>query len=324
MSTTTPVLPPFGRMNLNAILFEAMLYGINIVVFSATMYVLRRKMKSASMLLTCMSLYLMSLSTAHFTISWIQLVQAYTDAPNNQSPLGPDLFFAALGAPLATVNSVIYVLNIMGNNLLLILRLYMVLGRSWKIIIGPLIFEAVHISCALTSIGLLAAPGADLFSPVIQAWGKAAWSLDLALNTTLTVIIGFSLWRAGQNTASLTRSGKNKYTETVLTIVESGAVYAIATLIIFVLDIVGLPAGFVGITGIIQLATTTPLLIIVRVGLGLTRDNHTTLANTAPVAFGSSRSGVHVNISRVVDSQSDVYAMKGVGQGDVESNGKAY
>lgn len=55
----------------------------------------------------------------------------------------------------------------------------------------------------------------------------------------------------------MTLRGNNKYTETVLTIIESGAIYAIATLIVFALDIAGSPAGFVGVTGIIQLAVST-------------------------------------------------------------------
>jgi hypothetical protein len=62
------------------------------------------------------------------------------------------------------------------------------------------------------------------------------------------------LWRAGQNAVNVAGASRNKYTESVLIIVESGAIYALATLVIFVLDIKGDPAGYIGVTGIIQLA----------------------------------------------------------------------
>jgi hypothetical protein len=56
----------------------------------------------------------------------------------------------------------------------------------------------------------------------------------------------------------------------MFTVIESGALVASCTLIMFVLDMTGSPSGFMAFNVAIQIATTTPLLIITRLGLGLT------------------------------------------------------
>lgn len=124
------------------------------------------------------------------------------------------------------------------------------------LIILPSFFAA----CAVTSVVLIAQPNMELFSPLVQGFGTASWSLDVIINTAVTCGIAYRLWRAGRE---IGHSGA--YKSTIFTVIESGALIASCTIVIFSLDIAGSPAGFIAINVAAQIAVSfTVLLLLMR------------------------------------------------------------
>ncbi|KAH7928994.1 hypothetical protein BV22DRAFT_1126074 [Leucogyrophana mollusca] len=258
-------LPPLGRMSLIAIWFETLLYGANVILFVTCLWVLTSHVQKISIPLLASTLLLFSLCTAHVSLSLVQVLQAYTDL-EVMAAGGPDLYFAVESNAIYSAKNMLYNFAVFSQDILLIWRLYMVWARNWKICIVPIIMECIHIGTILVAAVLLTEPATDVFSHSVQAWGLSGWAMDVAVNTLVTFGIAYRLWCAEKQ--SVNTNGKQaSYKTAMFTVLESGAIFATATIILFALDVSGNVAGNVGISPVSQLAATTPMLIIARVGV---------------------------------------------------------
>ncbi|KAG1737464.1 uncharacterized protein EDB91DRAFT_476771 [Suillus paluster] len=297
------------RMFITSVWFESIIYGIkwvrrsgerftlisidSCVLFGACIYILANRNRKSHRILFLSCIFHISVSTAHNVISLLQSLEGFTTPAIISVPNGSSLYFVTTTA-LFIANLALYIANVLAQDLLLIWRLYIVWNHNWKLVIVFLIVEAAHITCAITSVVLIAQPSEQLFSQSVQAFGKASWSLDLFLNTFVTSGIAYCLWHAGREVSDFT--GRNVYKAAMFTIIESGALIASCTVVMFALDIAGSPAGLMAVNVAVQIATTTPLLIIARLGLGLTHgDTHFEKSSSIPaVTFAPP---VQVNIA---------------------------
>lgn len=244
-----------------------MVYGINCVLFGACIYILTNRDRKSHRVLFVSCIFHILVSTAHSIFSLLLSLQGFTTSSITSIPNGSSKYFVAPTTFMLT-NLALFVSNVLAQDLLLIWRLYVVWNHSWKLVIPSLILEVAHIACAIIAVFLIAQPNEHLFSYSVQAFGKASWSLGLFINTCVTFGIAYRLWLAGREVSDLT--GRNAYKAAMFTVIESGALIASCTLIMFILDMIGSPSGFMAFNVTVQIATTTPLLIITRLGLGLT------------------------------------------------------
>ncbi|KIJ63667.1 hypothetical protein HYDPIDRAFT_155887 [Hydnomerulius pinastri MD-312] len=266
-----------------------LMYGkdYHCVLFGGCISVLLNRGRKTRYLLILSCTFHIAVSTAHILITFLELLKGSTSPSITSKPGGSDLYYVTPD-PMFIAASFLYVCNIFAQDLLLIWRLYIVWGYNWKVVVVPLIGEAAHVACATTSVVLISRP-MELFSPLVQGFGTASWTLAVIINTTVTCGIAYRLWRAGRDIGQ-----GAAYKSTIYIVIESGALIASCTLVIFALDIAGSPAGFLAFKVAAQIATTTPLMIIARLGLGLThgdvhsqdhtgKDTNTTVAFARPV-----------------------------------------
>jgi len=262
-------IPPLGRWYLQGIWTEALFFGINTVLLCACVKILLSRRQSAPRFLLVSCFLLWGCSAAHVAISLAQLTQAFTP-PVVSVPFGPDLYFAAAGSGLSVAKNALYGVNVFLQDLLLIWRLYVVWGHNWKVVVLPLIVEAAHMTAAFVETSLVARSFATgVFAGTVQALGTASWSLDIVVNVSVTCAIAGRLWWMDRQMAQI-RADSRGFRAPMYTIVESGAILMCATLILFILDQTGSLIALVGLDPLTQLATLTPLLLLARVGLGLT------------------------------------------------------
>ncbi|KAJ7153892.1 hypothetical protein C8R43DRAFT_1126568 [Mycena crocata] len=305
MATAAPSIPPLDKMFLVGIWIETLLYGINCVVFSTAIYVLlyKRSADTRPVFLLLVSSILFIFATAHVGLVLQQLLEAFIyGAPGTAT-----LYFADQSSPLPVTKLVLYSLNVFTQDLVLVWRLWIVWGRDWRIIVVPIIFECTHTAAAFVAEARGAIPGIPVFDKILHRWALVNWSLDLTVNIGVTAGIAYKLWSVGMNVQALTGRRSNKYYGAILTVIESGGLFTTATLVTFSL--------------VMQLATLTPLLIIVRVGLGLTHGNATTAYATTTAgnstlrispnhSTGTGPRQVHVNIQKSSATDSDLEMSK--------------
>ncbi|KAJ7116264.1 hypothetical protein C8R43DRAFT_1137940 [Mycena crocata] len=326
MATVAPSVPPLDKMFLVGIWIETLLYGINCVVFSTAIYVLlyKRSADTRPVFLLLVSSILFIFATAHVSLVLQQLLEAFIyGAPGTAT-----LYFADQSSPLPVTKLVLYSLNasrpqrrVFTQDLVLVWRLWIVWGRDWRIIVVPIIFECTHTAAAFVAEARGAIPGIPVFDKILHRWALVNWSLDLTVNIGVTAGIAYKLWSVGMNVQALTGRRSNKYYGAILTVIESGGLFTTATLVTFSLYLSGHIETVMAIDSVMQLATLTPLLIIVRVGLGLTHGNATTAYATTTAgnstlrispnhSTGTGPRQVHINIQKSSATDSDLEMSK--------------
>ncbi|KAG1724680.1 hypothetical protein EDB19DRAFT_1758804 [Suillus lakei] len=256
-----------AQMNLTCMWLEAILYGVNCTLFSSCVHRISIGRPTHRRLLLFATSFQFALATVHVILTFVQAMIAFTDTTIAATPDGASLYYATTGGNyIFLARQSVYVVNSVAQELLLIWRLYIIWNHNFKVCILPLIMWVAHCAAASTAAALLAPKNATLFSHTFQAFAFSGWSLEMVLNVTVTAGIVYHIWQTGRRAPSLT--GRFRYKNTIMAIVESGALITACTCVMFCLFVVGNVAGTVAIDIAIQIATMTPLLIFVRADLG--------------------------------------------------------
>ncbi|KAJ3886786.1 hypothetical protein GG344DRAFT_56847 [Lentinula edodes] len=264
-----PPLPPYGQLFIIGIWVESVLYGeepgcilksgsesylrLGLALFFLSPWFLR--------LLLATSTVLFSLSTAYVSISCRELLEAYVWGP----PGGANLYFADASQHYSGVKLSLALVNIFIQDVILIWRMWVVYNNKWTIIILP-------VTAGISSIHSILLCKSTVSDPAVPSL-VVYWGLDFVINIGVTGCIIHKLWSAGRTVKGfiITRDTHHPYLSVIFIIVESGGILAMATLITLCLYLSRNPAAAPAIDSVVQFATLTPLLIVVRVAFGLQR-----------------------------------------------------
>ncbi|EMD35346.1 hypothetical protein CERSUDRAFT_124685 [Gelatoporia subvermispora B] len=260
---------------------ETALWGLNSIVFLGTCWILFLKPNSRGnrVMLGTTSAVLYLVATINVSATLRQLLEAFIYVPSSAITAAPgqptyaSTYFLDETRPMALLKNVLYCVAVLTQNFVLIWRLYVVWGHDWRFAVVPLIAELCRSSIGFTGVALLSGPSGIRLAKTIRSFAIAAWSLDIAMQVTVTAAIALRLWYMGrmlyQVSSSLVKV-RNTYLTAITTIVESGALSAVVSIVLLILNIRNSPAGLPAVTDGCQLTVLIPLMIIVRVGLGLT------------------------------------------------------
>lgn len=107
---------------------------------------------------------------------------------------------------------------------------------------------------AFATIAFLANPKINLNTPKVRVTAMIGWLTNLFLYIGLTAAIAYRLWWANRRVSRL-YTGAGRYTPALYTVIESGSVFATATIVVLCLAIVRHP-GIIAAT-----APTTQLAV---------------------------------------------------------------
>ncbi|KAI9573477.1 hypothetical protein HD554DRAFT_2310684 [Boletus coccyginus] len=305
MATANIALPPMDKISMIGIWVETVLYGVNCVMYALCMLVLLRggKVPPLRWVLVVTSTILIVLATIHVGASLQQLLDAFVYVPADVPGYSTTYWLD----PTLTVRSLkddLYDALVFVQDFIIIWRLYVVFMYDWRVIVLPVgnwlstssvlklftgiaqvILEAASIGVAYSATAILAA------HPDISQYGSlpglaiSAWVLDITLNVSVTVAIAGRLWWMGRTMASLTSTQTNRFALSIYVVIESGAIFAGADITALVLYASNNPGFSIGADIASQVATLTPLLIVVQVGLtGQHRFSRGNYSRTVPTA----------------------------------------
>ncbi|OBZ78305.1 hypothetical protein A0H81_02449 [Grifola frondosa] len=337
-------------MFLIAIWIETFLYdrklnpqqGINFIVFSGAVYVLafkKRRTVSAHRYLLGTSVLLFAVSTAHIALSLRQLMVAFLTPSIILAPQGASIYFATQTYSIAFVKQALYVINDVTQNMILVrksmsppFRLPITQiprsGVSMRCgaVTGELQFSHlswnVSTSATCSFIAIVSYwRGASPQDASVKAWGIAAWTLLLVINIGVTIACASKIWLAGRRARAAHPRGHNVYLGVAYTILESGGLFAAATLVVVIMYL-NTPSALdalAGVNALVQLATLCPLLIVVRIGLGLTHGKSCTdahMSHGTQLSLGPPRfvmgpvDSVQVHIHQTQEDTRDSFVME--------------
>ncbi|KAF8532567.1 hypothetical protein JB92DRAFT_2841261 [Gautieria morchelliformis] len=315
--------PPLDMVTLIGMWTATLLYGANIIVCTECVYVLLRRHEGGTVNRTLLAttIFLFALSTLHISFGLRALIEGFIYAPAQNIPNASIIYFSKEWNRWDTTKNILYCINVMTQDIVLIWRLYVVWGRNWKIIVVPVIFELVHTGTGFITPVLFMNPNISIFNPTARMWAIIPWTMELAVNVVSTVLISLRLmWQDRKmSQVNVERMG---YTATLFTIVESGAVFTSLTVAIVGLYLSKNPSFIGAIDVSTQMATLSPTMIIVRVGLGMmhgARKNVNTTGTTArTLGFHNSSfpDPLHIHVTQVEETMDSrgtfAYAMEDI------------
>ncbi|THG98801.1 hypothetical protein EW026_g3445 [Hermanssonia centrifuga] len=228
-----------------AIFVESVLYGIFQVTFAACLYILiykrRERPLNRPMLWTAVLLW--TFATMHIAIDLKRMIDAfytYRDAPG-----GPIAYFSKISRLTHVLKSAVYITHTCVSDALVVYRCHAVVRNKTvtaflsAMVVGSAvagygsIYELVHIPPFSGSIFNTA------LAPYITAFGI----ITATTNILATVLIAWNIWYINRQVSQLI--GKNRYSPIVVIVVESGAIYAFALLLLTALYMVNSNAQFI-------------------------------------------------------------------------------
>lgn len=248
---------------------EAVLYGVNAVLFLASLVILhtRRKQNNIFHPVILLNGLIFLCCTAHFAIEFNHFVAALGST-------GVD-GYANETMPLLGADILVSVADFLGD-VVLIYRCWMIWAHAPIVVILPFLAALGGLACiaGVAHLVLTTNPTSPAPPPAIVPLGLAGYILPLCTNSIVTLLIVFKIWHASRGLpGSPEFVGRGAARHAMSLIIESGLLYLIAQLVYVVLFALNHPALAIVAVMAVQIYGIAPTLIIIRVALGLSSEH---------------------------------------------------
>ncbi|ESK94030.1 hypothetical protein Moror_12861 [Moniliophthora roreri MCA 2997] len=273
------------KAKLAALWMESAFWGMYTVLFVMCIFILGKKTGRVNKVLLGTATVMYVLSTGHVTVNFARAIVAFVEYEHAGGALA---YYIRLWDWSAVVREIIFTTLCIVADALLIYRLWAVWGYRMRIAVLPTTFLLAGTVCAFIGIWGLTriSPGEDDRSGKVYSWVIAAFSMTLATNVTVTVLIAGRIWWAGREVESAFDGkyvGTYRQVSGILGIVlESGAICSVFQLFTAILYGTGTNAVFLSWDPLAQVIGIAPTIIIVRVGLGVDFQHSITTSSPSP------------------------------------------
>ncbi|KAJ7439330.1 hypothetical protein FB451DRAFT_1415753 [Mycena latifolia] len=257
-----------------AFILELVAYGIFLVFFSITLWVLFHKSHDGRInkALLATILLLFAISTAHLVVSCVRMTRGFVGGAG--TPFGARAYFSDLCNPMHVAKIALFFTQTLIGDSFVIYRCFVVWRpspnpcRRWGVIALPL---ALLCGTIASGIGVIytttrgAPPGASVFLPALVPWVISFFGFTLCTNVLCTVLIVLRIWFCAHRSVvqhSLLRPF-------MAVVIESGAIYSGALLALLVMYASGSVGQYPALDYVMPLVGITFSMIIVRVNLGI-------------------------------------------------------
>ncbi|KAI8976301.1 hypothetical protein BD414DRAFT_509665 [Trametes punicea] len=287
---------PLDKAYLTAIWLETLFYGMNFVLYWTCMSMLtwRRRTPRVNKLLVSIGTLMFAFSTAHVSLGFQRLIEGFIVL--RDQPGGPGAFFSDVSIPANVVKVGIHTVNSIIGDSIVVWRCWLVWGRDWKMCILPILLIIASAICGFAQTVNFAHAQQlhSAFAHSLQIWNGSLFSLSLATNVVVTMLISLRVWYMLRMEGG---SATFRYWRVLVIIIESGMIYSVALVCEITLYFLGSNAFYIVYDPIAQLTAITPTLIIVLAALQLTSsDIHSRLTRSKNVHVFQPRGGVGTTV----------------------------
>ncbi|KAJ7822818.1 hypothetical protein B0H14DRAFT_2294185, partial [Mycena olivaceomarginata] len=250
---------------------EGVAYGIHILLFGIAISIIVNKGRKELSIgpIFAVSCLLFCMSTIHFAINFNNV---YTSTMVHPRP-----HIAAETNLLAGADT-IFILSDFFSQLVLIYRCYLVWKKNIWVIILPVLVAFAAASCGLAVIGLVLSidPTAPQAPADIVPFGDASFAMSLILNFASSSLIVGRMWFLGREKDVPGVPGRSRSRlQAPGVIIESGLLFLATQFVFVILFAIAHPAQALVEPLAVQIYAISPLLIVVRVGMGKSYDYNT-------------------------------------------------
>ncbi|KAF9481324.1 hypothetical protein BDN70DRAFT_876476 [Pholiota conissans] len=250
---------------------NAVLYGLNILIFGSCMYILlkkRRDGKPVSVFFFSCAIIQFVISTIHVALNLRLIINAFLNVTDG--PSASEAYLAQETIPEQIGMKVLYFLNSAIGDAVLVWRMYVVWGRNVHIAVLPSVMVIASVVTGFIATSIIA-HGGDASWPLILKYLLASWSLSIIIQVSATCLIAYRIWFLAADIPAHVGPAEEKertnYTSIIWVIVESGVIYTVSTIILLAFFELNSQASNIIGKALGQISAIVPTLILVRVNL---------------------------------------------------------
>jgi len=226
-----------------------------------------RTRREVNKLMITIAILLLVLSTTHIIMDIYRIEQGLV-AQRNTFPGGPPAFFADVTQPTFVMKNIIYTLQTLLGDGVVIFRCYVVWQNIWVVflpILGWFAVGATGVGCIYSLINARATSG-NIFASATGRWITSFYATTLATNLLATILLAYRIWSIDRRLVHV-RSRKSPLRPLLEVVVDSGLLYSV-TLITALSCFVSASTGqYVVLDMVMPIISIAFYMVIIRVGL---------------------------------------------------------
>ncbi|KAF7308930.1 hypothetical protein MKEN_01093500 [Mycena kentingensis (nom. inval.)] len=287
MSTNDPTLSIAKAYLIGGIL-TAVLYGISIPMFVATLWTLlrgRRWRQVHHTMLAAACLLFVS-TTGIFSMIALRLTRAFID-------FGPDIPGGAsawLANPAETallVQSALFALETLVGDAVAIYRCYTVWRKAYIVVLPILLWIGILIA-GISFIVQSLQVATNVHDEDLPRFVAAFLACSLACNLLSTGMLAYRLWEVNRN-ASSSRLGQNTILPVLSIILDAGALYSFALICSLGVYLSNSPAQFITFDLLSPTIAIAFFMVLIRVGTARNKAAHYSTSSSMATTTGTGR-----------------------------------
>lgn len=250
-----------------ALFVESVLYGILVVTFVACVYTLvwRRNSRRLNVPMLATAILLFVCATMHVAIDLVRMLNAFWT--HRAAPGGPAAYFNDVRRMTHVFKSAVYITETCISDALVVYRCHVVVKRY----LVTFCLSVMVIGSAVSGYGsvymLVHSPNfhGSIFNSRIAPWITSFNVITAATNILATILIAYTIWRLNRIVTQVFEG--HSLSPVMLIIIESGAIYGFALLLLTAFYTRDSNAQFIVLDAISPLIGIVFCHIILRVSL---------------------------------------------------------
>ncbi|KAG0706686.1 hypothetical protein DFH29DRAFT_137655 [Suillus ampliporus] len=310
-----------------SVALESLLYGFSILMFIGTIWALtyKRRVQDLNRLVTVVAILLLILSTAHVVVDIIRVEDGLVKY-RDSFPGGPAAFFTDVSQTTFVIKYLLYILQTLLGDAVVIYRCYVVWQTVWVIILPSILWCGVAITGGFSIYSYTqAARNIDnIFTEATSQCIGVFCALTLATNLSSSGLLAYRIWKIERSVSS-SRATKITTTSVLRVIMDAAILYSIALIFTIIGSLCSSNGAYIVVDMVTPIISIAFYMVIVRIAIG--RKTHSQLLNVRGGVVSETERGslpqypmkpLQVHVSQF--TQSD--GAYGIGSQDRPSTGK--
>ncbi|KAG2116179.1 hypothetical protein DEU56DRAFT_748403 [Suillus clintonianus] len=255
---------------------EGMLYGFSVLMFIGTMWALtyKRHIRDANRPITAVAVLLLVLSTAHMVVDIIRTEDGLVKYRSISG--GSEAFFADVPGEIFVIKNVIFVLQTLVADGVVIYRCYVVWQTVWVTILPSILWcsvaaTGVYSAFNFSRVAHMASVSGSVPSPAAREWILTFYALAFVTNLLSSGLLVFRIWKI-ERSVSTSRATKSTTTSILRVIVDAAIVYSIALLCTLITSVCSNNGTFVMIDILMPIISIVFYMVMIRIAIS--RNSH--------------------------------------------------
>lgn len=251
---------PLDTATIIATALEGILYGFSVLMFLGTMWASRYP--DANRPIAFAAILLLLLSTAHLVVDIIRLEDGFVKY-RDVFPGGPVAFFQDISQPTFVTKNLIYALQTMLGDGVVIYRCYAVWQSVWVIILPCMLWCCSSVAALMAPYYASQATGGSIYTNQTAKWITALFALTLATNLISTGLLVYRIWTIERKISS-SRATKGTMMPIVYVLIDAAILYSAALLTILVCFICANNAQYIMLDMIMPIISISFCMVLLR------------------------------------------------------------